>query len=76
MLSPLAGDSLDFYNKNDNKSSNICFFIFLAPRQETFADARDGEGGGDIGINICSIHYPIENFQCFCIDLLMFWIFP
>ena len=43
---------------------------FSAPWQETFADARDGEGG-EIGTNICSIHHPIQVAYWFQNDLSM-----
>ena len=55
---------LTFLIQMMGNSSTMCFFSsFLSPWQETFADAGDGDGaggrGGEIGINISSIHHHI-----------------
>ena len=42
----MVGDFLDFYLKNNRKSSKVCVFPIFAPWQETFADAGDGDGDG------------------------------
>ena len=48
----------------ENHQNYVVPFCFLKKEQKaTFADAGDGDwwlgGGGEIGINICSIHHPI-----------------
>ena len=48
-LRPRAGVFFVLYDKNHRKSSNMCFFQFFAPGQETFADAGDEDGGGPFG---------------------------
>ena len=49
------------FSKCDRKSPNTLFVNFAAPWQGLFADAGDvdGDGGGEIGTNICSINHPI-----------------
>ena len=44
---------------DDINSSKCVLFYLFAPWLETFADAGDGDGGGRIGTNTCSIYHPI-----------------
>ena len=58
------------FNKSGGNVSTVCFFLFvLPPWLETFADARDGDWGGEKG----SIFVPsITQYKMF-IDFYMIY---